>query len=128
MRLNANPNRFNVNCNRNPQNSKFCLVEQKEQNESSAFGNSPSRLKMKTYRNLFLSIVSIENLKLAHKRVRKGKTKKIIWLNLRKIYNLIFLFWISENLPWEADISALLKAQVHFNLKNAKRKKLQILW
>ena len=40
---------------------------------------------MKTYKNLYQNIYSLENLFLAWKKARKGKQKKIMLLNLKKI-------------------------------------------
>ena len=36
----------------------------------------PARIIMKTYNNLYAKIISLENLILAWKKARKGKTKK----------------------------------------------------
>ena len=50
--------------------------------------------KMKTYNNLYLKIISLRNLILAHKKARKGKTKKEYVLEFEKnlAYNLKILY------------------------------------
>lgn len=68
-RFNANSDRANLNCNRNPSNSKFL-------NKKRDFlaRNSPSI--MKTYTNLYNKLCSFENLYHAYIKARKNKTKK----------------------------------------------------
>ncbi len=68
-RFNANSDRANLNCNRNPSNSKFL-------NKKRDFfaRNSPSN--MKTYTNLYNNLCSFKNLYLAYIKARKNKTKK----------------------------------------------------
>lgn len=66
VRLNANSDRFNLNCNRNPQNAK------------ASFGITQELrgLEMKTYKNLYKRLCSKETLFIAYKKARKGKSKK----------------------------------------------------
>jgi RNA-directed DNA polymerase len=66
-RFNANSDRANLNCNRNPSNSNASL--------GITYG-SKANLKMKTYNRLYEKICSLENLALAFKKARKGKSKK----------------------------------------------------
>jgi len=68
-RFNANSDRANLNCNRNPSNSKFL-------NKKRDFfaRNSPSN--MKTYANLYNNLCSFKNLYFAYKKARENKTKK----------------------------------------------------
>jgi RNA-directed DNA polymerase len=65
-RFNANSDRANLNCNRNPSN------------ENSALGivHIQDIFFMKSYKTLYREVISLENLILAWKRARKGKTKK----------------------------------------------------
>jgi len=66
-RFNANSNRANLNCNRNPTN------------ENSSLGityDSKAKNIMKTYNKVYEKICSLDNLALAYKKARKGKSKK----------------------------------------------------
>ena len=68
-RFYANSDRANLNCNRNPSNSKFL-------NKKRDFfaRNSPSN--MKTHTNLYNNLCSFKNLYFAYKKARENKTKK----------------------------------------------------
>jgi len=66
-RFNANSDRANLNCNRNPSNQN--------DNLGIVFFRT-FLIKMKTYNNLYENICSKKNLVLAWKKARKGKTKK----------------------------------------------------
>jgi RNA-directed DNA polymerase len=72
-RFNANSDRANLNCNRNPsnQNSSLEIVHIQD-------------IFMKTYKNLYSEITSLKNLILAWKKARKGKTKKDYVKNFEK--------------------------------------------
>jgi len=66
-RFNANSNRANLNCNRNPDNRNDELgITQ------ASLGNNT----MKTYKNLYQKVCSIDNLFLAFRKARRGKSKK----------------------------------------------------
>src|SRR3989344_7144637 len=70
-RFNANSDRVNLNCNRNPQNSKSRL------DEISALGIAQVLrhiYKMKTYNNLYTKLCSLDNLESAFKKARKDKS------------------------------------------------------
>jgi len=66
-RFNANSDRANLNCNRNPSNSNSSL---------GITYSSKDNDTMKTYTRLYEQIYSIENLLLAFKKARRGKSKK----------------------------------------------------
>ena len=74
VRFNANSDRSRLNCNRNPRYSKF----NKKLNEISTLGITQAlgNLIMKTYKNLYSKVCSLENLELAFKRARINKTRK----------------------------------------------------
>lgn len=63
-RFNANSDYANLNCNRNPDNA------------NSSLGITHWFVKMKTYNNLYKKLCSFENLFLAFRKARKGKSKK----------------------------------------------------
>ena len=65
-RFNANYDRMNLNCNRNSTNS----------NASLGMALLTKTFIMKTYKNIYFQIYNINNLFLAYKKARKGKTKK----------------------------------------------------
>ena len=71
-RFYANSDRANLNCNRNPQNSKFNT----KLNEISELGITQSlgHFTMKTYGNLYSKLCSLENLELAFKKAKKDKS------------------------------------------------------
>jgi len=83
--LNSNDdNRLNVNGNNYGNNTN-----------SYAFGMAlvSKTNKMKSYNNIYSEIISFENLILAWKRARKGKTKKDYVIEFEKeiFYNLMAL-------------------------------------
>ena len=70
VRFNADTDRANLNCNRNPQNSK-------SKDGTSAVGITQVALghtSMKTYKNLYPKICSSDNLELAYRKARKNKS------------------------------------------------------
>ena len=71
-RFDADSDRSNLNCNRNPQNSK----SKKDETSSAGITQVNPNSKMKTYKNLYPKIYSKKNLILAFKKARKGKTTK----------------------------------------------------
>lgn len=72
-RLNANTNRTNLNCYRNPQNSKSNNID-----EITAVGitQGAKDAMTKTHSSLFEKLCSLENLERAFKKAKKGKAKK----------------------------------------------------
>ena len=64
-RFNADSDRANLNCNRNPTNTNASLGI-----------TYPLGHTMKTYKNLYKQLCSTENLYLAYLKARKGKSKK----------------------------------------------------
>ncbi|MDP4012579.1 MAG: reverse transcriptase domain-containing protein [Candidatus Nanoarchaeia archaeon] len=71
-RFNANSDRANLNCNRNPQNSKSKKDENPELGITQVIGHH----KMKTYNNLYGELYSFKNLELAFKKAKKRKSKR----------------------------------------------------
>ena len=72
-RFRADSDRANLNCNRNPQNSKS------KQDETASLGITQVSLgyiKMKTYKNLYPKLCSLNNLESAFKKAREGKSSK----------------------------------------------------
>ncbi len=72
-RFNADSDRTNFNCNRDPQNSKS------QKDENAAFGITcvlPLQYDMKTYSNLYKELCSLENLELAFNKAKKRKSRK----------------------------------------------------
>ena len=73
-RFNANTDRVNLNCNRNLQNSKS------QGDENPAFGITQvcqkDILMMKTYRNLYGKLCSLDNPERAFRKARKRKAKQ----------------------------------------------------
>ena len=72
-RFRADSDRANLNCNEDPSNSKS------EQDEISSLGITqvwPPVYPMKTYKNLYKKLCSLENLNLAFRKAKKRKTKK----------------------------------------------------
>ena len=68
-RFNANSDRANLNCNRNPSNSKS------KKDENAELGITQARtLTMKSHKNLYPKLCSFENLELAFKKARRDKT------------------------------------------------------
>src|SRR3989338_8632211 len=68
-RFNANADRTNLNCNRNPQNSKSL------KRRDCYARNNPRKIgHMKTYKHLYKDMCSLSNLDLAFKKAKKGKT------------------------------------------------------
>lgn len=65
-RFNANSDRANLNCNRNPTDS----------NDRLGITQGSRALTMKTYRKQYEKLCSYENLYLAYQKARKEKTKK----------------------------------------------------
>lgn len=65
-RFNADSDRSNLNCNRNPDN----------QNASLGITLVSRTLMMKTYNNLYQKTISLGNLERAFEKARKGKTRK----------------------------------------------------
>nr|AQS34955.1 hypothetical protein [uncultured archaeon] len=73
-RFRANSDRANLNCNRTPGNS----------NAELGITQVFLGLKMKTYKNLYLSLCSQENLEKAFKKARKRKTNKSCVIEFEK--------------------------------------------
>ena len=73
-RFNADSDRANLNCNEDPQNSK----SDKDENASLGITHnlSPVYHPMKTYKNLYKELCSLENLERAFKKAKKRKSKK----------------------------------------------------
>jgi retron-type reverse transcriptase len=69
-RFDANSDRANLNCNRNPSNTNSSL--------GIAYVTKAFKIKinMKTYKKIYSEIYSIDNLMKAWRKARKGKTKK----------------------------------------------------
>lgn len=74
-RFNANSDRTNFNCNRNPTNTNASL--------GITYG-SKATYNMKTYNDIYERICSLENLALAFKKARKGKTKEFYVVEFEK--------------------------------------------
>ena len=80
-RFNADSDRANLNYNRNPQNSKSKLDENAELGIAQVLGHI---YKMKTYKNLYGKLCSLNNLEIAFKKARKGKTKRSYVIKFKK--------------------------------------------
>lgn len=88
-RFNANSDRANLNCNRNPQNSKSYKDEIAGLGITQVLGH----YEIKTHKNIYKEICSIENLGLAFKKAKKNKSsmpyvkefEKDLWPNLLQL-------------------------------------------
>ena len=69
---------FNTNANWKPLKSKFCKInlQNGSSNLASRIARPQGALAMKTHKNLYAEICSPENLVLAYRKARKGKSKK----------------------------------------------------